>query len=47
VFLSAKGQDDEVKQGMAAGAVAYILKPFSPDELVRRVRQLLEETARQ
>jgi DNA-binding response OmpR family regulator len=40
-FLSAKGQEAEVQAGMDAGAIAYILKPFAPDELVARVREFL------
>lgn len=43
VFLSAKGQDSEVHQGLDAGAVEYILKPFSPDQLTERVRTLLSQ----
>lgn len=43
VFLSAKGQESEVKAGMDAGAVEYILKPFSPDELNERVSAILSE----
>lgn len=43
VFLSAKGQDDEVQTGIDAGAVAYILKPFAPDELTRRIAEILEQ----
>lgn len=43
VFLSAKGQDSEVHQGLDAGAVEYILKPFSPDQLTDRVRTLLQQ----
>lgn len=41
VFLSAKGQEAEVRTGMEAGAVEYILKPFAPDQLADRVRTLL------
>lgn len=40
-FLSAKGQEAEVQAGMEAGAIAYILKPFAPDDLVARVREFL------
>lgn len=43
VFLSAKGQDDEVANGIEAGAIAYILKPFAPDELTRRIGEILEQ----
>ena len=42
VFLSAKGQDEEIQTGMNVGASAYILKPFSPDDLTRRVAELLK-----
>jgi len=41
IFLSAKGQDEEIQTGLDAGAVAYILKPFNPDDLTRRVEEIL------
>ncbi len=43
VFLSAKGQDEEIQNGIDAGAVAYILKPFAPDELNRRIGEILRQ----
>jgi CheY-like chemotaxis protein len=43
-FLSAKGQEAEVQTGLDAGAVAYIVKPFSPDELTENVAALLGES---
>ena len=42
IFLSAKGQDLEIQQGLAAGAEEYILKPFAPDDLVNQVRGVLK-----
>lgn len=42
VFLSAKGQEAEVQTGLEAGATDYILKPFAPDQLAKRVAELLE-----
>lgn len=44
VFLSAKGQESEIRAGMAAGAVDYVIKPFSPDQLAEKVRMLLESS---
>ena len=41
VFLSAKGQESEVRTGLELGAVEYILKPFAPDQLTERVGQIL------
>jgi len=41
VFLSAKGQENEIATGMEAGAEEYLLKPFAPDQLTERVRAIL------
>jgi len=41
IFLSAKGQENEIEQGMAAGADEYLLKPFAPDQLTERIRAIL------
>ncbi len=46
VFLSAKGQDAEIQQGLASGAEEYILKPFAPDELIQQVRDILHRAGR-
>jgi CheY-like chemotaxis protein len=42
VFLSAKGQEAEIQQGIDVGAIEFILKPFAPDELTAKVRNILE-----
>ena len=44
VFLSAKGQDSEVQMGLQAGAQEYLVKPFSPELLIKRIHVLLERT---
>jgi DNA-binding response OmpR family regulator len=43
VFLSAKGQEAEVQTGLEVGAADYILKPFSPDQLTKRVGEILAQ----
>lgn len=46
VFLSAKGQETEIDTGLDAGAYDYILKPFEPFALNRRVGEILEHFSR-
>lgn len=41
VFLSAKGQENEIQQGLEVGAEEYLLKPFAPDQLTKRVKDIL------
>jgi CheY-like chemotaxis protein len=41
VLLTAKGQAYDHEQGLAAGADLYMTKPFDPDELLRRAREVL------
>jgi len=41
VFLSAKGQESEIQQGLSVGAEEYLLKPFAPDQLAAKVKAIL------
>ncbi|HMD89920.1 MAG TPA: response regulator [Anaerolineaceae bacterium] len=43
VFLSAKGQDAEIRTGLDSGATEYLLKPFAPSDLSQRVNELLAQ----
>jgi len=43
VFLSAKGQESEIKAGLESGAVKYLVKPFSPEELIHSLEDILAE----
>lgn len=42
IFLAAKGREVEIAKGMALGADAYIIKPFSSAEVISKVKELLE-----
>ena len=41
ILLTAKGQAHDREQGLAAGADLYMTKPFDPDDLLRRAREIL------
>ena len=43
VFLSAKGQEQEIQTGIEAGASDYILKPFAPDDLITTINRVLSK----
>jgi len=44
IMLTAKGDEDDRVKGLELGADDYITKPFSPRELVSRVRAVLRRT---
>ena len=41
ILLTARSRDSDVDAGFAIGASDYVIKPFSPRELVHRVNALL------
>src|SRR6266567_9433245 len=44
LMLTARGSEDDRIQGLELGADDYLVKPFSPRELVSRVRAILRRT---
>src|SRR5688500_10692454 len=47
IMLTARADESERIVGLEIGADDYLAKPFSPNELVARVRALLRRTSRQ
>jgi len=45
IMLTAKTHEDNVIQGLEAGADDYMTKPFAPKELVARMKALLRRTS--
>ena len=43
IFLSAKGEKEDIRSGMNAGAEDYLVKPINTEELVKVVRNKLEK----
>jgi DNA-binding response OmpR family regulator len=41
ILLTAKGQESDRAKGLAAGADEYMTKPFSPSEVLSKVREIL------
>ena len=45
ILLTARSRDTDVDSGFATGATDYVIKPFSPRELVHRVSSVLARGA--
>ena len=45
IFLSAYGRDETIVRALELGAADYVVKPFSPTELVARIRAALRRQA--
>ena len=43
IFISAYGRDETIARALEAGAADYIVKPFSPTELIARIRAALRQ----
>jgi DNA-binding response OmpR family regulator len=46
IFLSAKGGEADRARGIRLGADDYVVKPFSNDDLIQRIRRLATRTKR-
>lgn len=42
IILSAKGKVNEISKGIQMGADEYLTKPFDPDDVLQRAREILE-----
>lgn len=45
VFISGVAQNDEIQKAMNAGAQAYLVKPYLPDELQKIVKELIDSNS--
>lgn len=45
ILLTAKGKKEDISEGLKAGADDYLVKPFSPMELINKVEAILESSA--
>ena len=43
VFLTASGDENDVLDALSLGAVNYLIKPFKPQELIKRVAKGFEK----
>ena len=44
VMISAMAQAQDLEEAMSSGATSYIVKPFRPNVLLQRVKELLNHT---
>ena len=47
ILISTLGTENDIKNGLAVGATAYVIKPLSPHEIKQALRKLLDTGALQ
>ena len=45
VLISTLGSENDIKNGLAVGATAYVIKPLSPHEIKQALRKLMDTGA--
>ena len=45
IMLTARGEEDDMVRGLECGAEDYITKPFSPRELIARIKVILRRVS--
>ncbi|MBA1331298.1 chemotaxis protein CheY, partial [Candidatus Endoriftia persephone str. Guaymas] len=45
IVLTARGEEDDKVRGLESGAEDYVTKPFSPRELIARIKVILRRVA--
>ncbi|MFH1347623.1 MAG: response regulator transcription factor [Candidatus Margulisiibacteriota bacterium] len=43
IMVSVKRDQEDMDKGFKAGAIDYVTKPFDPDDLVKRIKKVLEK----
>ena len=43
IFVTARGDKRDIIEGIAIGAVTYIIKPFTPEHLLNEIKQALQK----
>lgn len=44
IFLSAKSQENDIREGLSEGAVGYIQKPFDPKSLCLQIDKIFNDS---
>ena len=45
IFLSAKSQESDIREGLQMGAIGYIQKPFDPKTICQQIDEIMDHAA--